>query len=193
MKSEGSGRVRVAVQASDPISHAGLTGCLLRQRELVVVPAARPEDADVVILAPTRLNVSVLADMRHAARRHPTPVVLVVDEIGEADRLAVIECGVVVVLPRAAATGERLLYSVLAAASGGGVLPPDLLDELLRHVAGLQHKIFPPHGLDFTGLSAREIDVLRLLADGLDTVEVARNYAIRGARSRTFSSAAPPD
>ncbi|HEX9335468.1 MAG TPA: DNA-binding response regulator [Pseudonocardiaceae bacterium] len=157
------------------------------------MPATQPEDADVVILAPTRLNVSVLADMRHAAERNPTPVVLVVDEIGDADRLTVIECRVVAVLPRAAATGERLLHSVLAAASGGCVLPPDLLGELLKHVAALQREVLAPHGRNPAGLSAHEIDVLRLLADGMDAIEVARHYAIRSARSRTLSPASPPD
>lgn len=193
MEPMGSGQVRVAVQAADPISHAGLTGYLRRRPELVVVPATRPEDADVVILAPARLSVSVLADMRRAAKRYPTPVVLIVDTIGEADWLAVIECRVVTVLRRAMATGERLLYSVLAAASGGDVLPPELLGALLRHVTGLRRDILAPHGLDSVGLSAREIDVLRLLADGVDTVEVARHYAVRGARSRPLSSATPPD
>lgn len=164
MKPADSGRVRVAVQAADPISHAGLTGCLRRRRDLVVVPATR--DADVVIRAPTRLSAGVLADMREAAKRDPTPVVLVVDEIGEADRLTVLACHVVAILPRAAATGERLLHSVLAAAFCGGVLPPDLLGELLKHVAALQSEIRAPHGLDSASLSAREIDVLRLLAEG---------------------------
>jgi DNA-binding NarL/FixJ family response regulator len=174
MKSAGSGRVRVVVQASDPISQAGLTGCLERRPELVVVPATRPEDADVVILAPTRLSASVLADMRQAAAQTGTPVVLVVDEFGEADLLTAIECRVVAVLPRAAATGERLLHSVLAAASGGGVLPPNLLGELLKHVERLQREVLAPHGLNSAGLSPREIDVLRLMAEGMDTVEIAR-------------------
>lgn len=192
MKPADSERIRVAVKASDPVSQAGLTGCLRRQ-DLVVVLASRPEDADVVILAPTRLNGSVLADMRHDAARNPTPVVLVVDEIGEADRVAVIECRVVAVLGRATVTDERLLSCVLAAASGGGVPSPELLDGLLRHVERLQRKILVPHGIDPTGLNARELDVLRLLADGLDAAAVARHRAIHGARSRTVSSVAPPD
>jgi DNA-binding NarL/FixJ family response regulator len=192
MKSAGSGRLGVAVEASDPVNHAGLIGCLRRRPELMV-PATRSADADVVILAPTRLSVSVLADMRHAAQRNGTPVVLVVDEISEADLLTAIECRVVAVLPRAAATGERLLHSVLAAASGGGMLPPNLLGELLKHVERLQREIRAPHGLNSASLSPREIEMLRLMAEGMDTVEIAASCAIRSAWSRTLSSAAPPD
>lgn len=191
MRPAGSERVRVALRASDPISHAALTGCL--RHDPVVALASRPEDADVLILAPTRLSVGVLAGMRRAAARNPTPVVLVVDEIGETDRLAVVECHVVAILERAAATGERLLRNVLVAASGGGVPSPELLGELLKHVEGLQRTILAPHRLDTTGLNDREIDVLRLLADGLDPVEVARHRAVRGTRPRTVSSVAPPD
>lgn len=174
MKSAGSGRVWVAVQASDPISDAGLTDCLGSHGELVLLPATGAEDADVVILAPTMVNVGVLADIRRVAERTGAPVVLVADEISEAELLAAIECRVVAVLPRAAATGERLAHSVLAAASGGGVLSPNLLGKLCKHVERLQRDIVAHHGLDPTCLSPREIDVLRLMAEGLDTVEIAR-------------------
>jgi DNA-binding NarL/FixJ family response regulator len=174
MRSAGSGQVRVAVQASDPISDAGLTSCLESRPELVVVPATRPENADVVVVAPARLSAGVLADMRQAAAETGTPIVLVVDDLNEADLLTAVECRVVAVLPRAAVTAERLRHSVLAAASGGGVLPPHLLGELLKHVERLQREVLAPRGLNSAGLSPREVDVLRLMADGLDTVEIAR-------------------
>jgi DNA-binding NarL/FixJ family response regulator len=169
----------VAVQASDPISHAGLIGCLESRPELVMVPDTRTEDADVVILAPSRRSASVLAEMRQAAAATGVPVVLVVDEISEADLLTGIECRVVAVLPRAAATGERLLHSVLAAASGGGVLPPNLLGELLKHVKRLRREVLAPNGLNSGGLSSREVDVLRLMAEGIDTIAIARELTTR--------------
>lgn len=190
MKSAGSGRVWVAVQASDPISDAGLTDCLESHGELVMLPATGAEDADVVILAPTMVNVGVLAEIRHVAERTGAPVVLVADEISEAELLTAIECRVVAVLPRAA-TGERLANSVLAAASGGGVLSPNLLGKLCKHVERLQRDIVAHHGLDPTCLSPREIDVLRLMAEGLDTVEIARElcYSERIVKNISYTVA----
>ncbi len=73
---------------------------------------------------------------------------------------------------RSADSGRvRVMRGVLAAAFGDGVLPPDLL---LDHVDLLQREILAPPWLDNAVLSPREIDVLRLAADGMDAVEIAR-------------------
>ncbi|MBQ6642291.1 MAG: helix-turn-helix transcriptional regulator, partial [Saccharopolyspora sp.] len=55
---------------------------------------------------------------------------------------------------------------------GGGVLPPNLLGELLRQVQELQRDVLAPRGLDSVGLTAREVEVVRLLAEGCDTEEI---------------------
>ena len=54
-----------------------------------------------------------------------------------------------------------------------GALPPDLLGRLLSQVGKLQRQVLWPRGLTFGGLAEREIEVLRLVADGLDTAEIA--------------------
>ncbi|MDQ1654782.1 MAG: hypothetical protein QOI35_3982, partial [Cryptosporangiaceae bacterium] len=77
------------------------------------------------------------------------------------------------ILPRPAVTADRLAHSVLAAAAGGGVMPPHLVGELLKHIERLQRDVLTPNGLNPSGLTPREIDVLRLMADGFDTNEIA--------------------
>jgi DNA-binding NarL/FixJ family response regulator len=62
---------------------------------------------------------------------------------------------------------------VHAAAAGHGDLPPELLRQLLDHLAGLNRQVLGPHGYSFSGLTERERTVLQLLADGLSTREVA--------------------
>jgi DNA-binding CsgD family transcriptional regulator len=44
---------------------------------------------------------------------------------------------------------------------------------LLREFTHLQQTVLAPRGLTASGLDAREVDVLRLIADGLDTAEIA--------------------
>ena len=62
---------------------------------------------------------------------------------------------------------------IQAAAAGNGAVPPDLLGRLLAQVGALQRKVLGPRGLPFAGLADREVEVLRLVADGLDTAEIA--------------------
>jgi DNA-binding NarL/FixJ family response regulator len=166
-------RVRVALQAADPLSLAGLTSYLESRAEVALLRNEQRADADVAVVATDRLTPEVVSALRRAAAEVGTPVVLVTQEITEAELLTAVECKVVAVVPRVWATGERLLHSVLAAAAGGGVMPPNLVGELLKHVERLQREVLTPHGLNASGLTPREIDVLRLMADGMDTAEIA--------------------
>jgi DNA-binding NarL/FixJ family response regulator len=166
-------QVRVALQAMDPLSLAGLTSYLESRSEVAVVRGEQRQSADVIAVVADRLSPDVVGALRRSAAQGGKPVVLITNEITEAELLTAVECRVVAILPRAAVTGERLLHSVLAAASGGGVMPPNLVGELLKHIERLQRDVLTPHGLTAAGLTPREVDVLRLMADGLDTAEIA--------------------
>jgi DNA-binding NarL/FixJ family response regulator len=98
---------------------------------------------------------------------------LVVAELDDSDLVAAVEAGVAGVVRRAEASPERLVNVVRSAAAGEGALPPDLLGRLLNQVGKLQRQVLWPRGLTFGGLAEREIEVLRLVADGLDTAEIA--------------------
>jgi DNA-binding NarL/FixJ family response regulator len=166
-------RVRVVLDAVDPLSLAGLSAYLESRSEVTVLPADQRSQAEVRVVAVDRLTPEVVSALRRAAVEIGTPVVLVTNEISESELLTAVECRVMAVVPRVAATSERLLQSVQAAAEGGGVLPPSLIGELLNHVERLQREVLLPHGLNSAGLTAREVEVLRLMADGLDTGEIA--------------------
>ena len=88
-----------------------------------------------------------------------------------------VEAGVVGLLRRSDASPDRLVALVRSAASGEGTMPPDLLGRLLRQVRDVQTNLLEPRGLNFSGLSDRELDVLRLVADGFDTREIANELA----------------
>lgn len=166
-------RIRVVVQAADPITDAGLVSSLESCAGVVVLSTERRTEADVVVVAADRLTSEVVSVLRRAAAETGTPVVLIANELTQADLLAAVECRVVAVLPRIAATGDRLAGAVQVAAAGGGALPSTLQGELLRYVERLQRDVLTPLGLTGSGLTPREIDVLALMADGLDTEEIA--------------------
>ena len=60
-------------------------------------------------------------------------------------------------------------------------MPADLLAGLLGQVGRLQRQVLAPRGLRFSGLSDREVEVLRLVAEGLDTGEIARRAGVQRA------------
>ncbi|MEV6631291.1 response regulator transcription factor [Actinoplanes sp. NPDC051470] len=165
-------KISVAVQSSDPLTRAGLLTHLQECTELTLLPADRWTEASVRVVATERLRPESLAALRRSAADSTAPVVLIVEEVSEADLLTAVECRVVAVLPRAVVSGERLARAVQAAVTGGGVLPPALVGELIKHVERLQREVLNPTG-GAGGLSSREVDVLRLMADGLDTNEIA--------------------
>lgn len=151
---------------------AGLTSYLGGRAEIEVLDWDQRATANVVVVAVDRISPEVLTGLRRVATDIGAPVVLVLDEVGERDVLAAVEHRVVAILPRTAATGAGVLRSVLAAASGGGVMPPSLVAELLKHVERLQRALVSPD-TSVPKLTPREADVLRLMADGLGTAEIA--------------------
>ncbi|MEV0730537.1 response regulator transcription factor [Polymorphospora sp. NPDC050346] len=165
--------VGLILQASEPLSYAGLASFLRSCPEIELLPIHDRTGARVLVFACEQLTVDVVAMLRRSAAETGLPVVLVLREITESELLTAVECRVVAILPRAAVTGERLVHSVLAAANGGGVMPPNLVGELLKHIERLQREVLAPNGLNASGLTPREVDVLRLMADGLDTNEIA--------------------
>lgn len=164
--------LRVSVAASDPLTAAGVTSALAAHG-VELVDSADSTEADVRVVVTDTLTTPLLSGLRRAARAARVPVVLVVGSMREEELLAAVECRVVGVVFRAVASAERLLAAVRAAAAGGGVLPPAMLGELLAHVERLQQELLVPKGLGAAGLSPREVDVLRLMADGWDTMEIA--------------------
>ncbi len=164
-------RVRVSVRALDAITSAGLVTCL--EQDVAVVD----EEPDVVVAGFDRLGSGAVALLREVAAEVRKPVVLVVNEIREVELLPAVECRVVAILPRAAAADGRLTSAVHTAATGGADLPSNLLGQLVGHAERLHREVLASHGLTASGLSPREVDVLRLMADGLDTNEIAKNLS----------------
>ncbi|MFI7603443.1 LuxR C-terminal-related transcriptional regulator [Actinoplanes sp. NPDC049681] len=164
--------LRVVMEASDPLSLAGLAKLLESRSGLIVLSGSRRDQADVAVIAVDRLTAEVVTGLRAAAAGASTPVVLVVDQLYESELLTAVECQVVAVVPKAAVTTDLLVQSIEAAVDGSGVMPPNLVGELIRHIERINRDVLVPYGLTPSGLSSREVSVLRLMADGFDTAEI---------------------
>jgi DNA-binding NarL/FixJ family response regulator len=168
-------KTRVTVTALDPITVAGLANCLSTRSGVSVVSQPRPDEVDVVVAAFDRLTQAAVARLRALAAELAKPIVLVVNEIKEVELLTAVECRVVALVPRSAATDDRLVKAIEEATTCGDEVRQNLLGRLIEHAELLHRDVLAPNGLGASSLSAREIDVLRLMADGLDTNEIARN------------------
>lgn len=167
-------RVRVVVHSTDPMTYVGLTSYLKSRPEVVIVDKDEGGHADVAVFSTERLTSEAMNRLRALSAERTVPTVLMASELTEAPLLAVVECGVVAILPRSAVTGDQLVDSILAAAAGNGVMPRDILGKLLKRVEMLQREVLAPNGLNVAGLEPREVDVLRLIAEGWGTDEIAK-------------------
>ncbi|MEU0675319.1 response regulator transcription factor [Streptomyces sp. NPDC006172] len=159
------------MQACDPLSHEGAVG-QLRARPEIEIREERGADT-VALLVEDALDEASLARLRRIVRSEGGRAVLVVGTIRENELLDVIECGVGAIVWRREATAHRLVAAVQAAARGDGDLPADLLGRLISQVGTLHRGAANRAGAPSLGLAPREVDVLRLVAEGLDTGEIA--------------------
>ncbi|GAB2803899.1 response regulator transcription factor [Streptomyces chlorus] len=166
-------RIPVVVDAPDPISRAGAVSELRRHPVIDLVDDGRNGPGTVALLINDHLDEGLLTRMRKLVRSDGSRAVLVVGAIRETELLDVVECGVGAIVWRHEATAHRMVRAVVAASRGDGDLPADLLGRLINQV-GTLHRASAGHpGGAAAGLTAREVDVLRLVSEGLDTGEIA--------------------
>jgi DNA-binding NarL/FixJ family response regulator len=176
--------MRVAVLADDPLSADGAASVLRGRSDMELLAPARRGEADVLVVVTPHTDKSTLDLMRGAAEEclpRRAGIVLVSDSLPERLLLRAVDCGLVSVLARRDASPERVLRAVLGAAAGRAEMPGGVLHRLVEQVRSVQRDVLAPNGLTAGGLQIREVEVLRLLADGLDTVEIADrlNYSER--------------
>ncbi|MFD4526211.1 LuxR C-terminal-related transcriptional regulator [Streptomyces sp. NPDC058470] len=168
-----TGRIPVVVQAPDPISRAGVRSLLGQQPVIDLLDEVEAGPGTVAVMVSETPDESTLSLLRKLVRGDGASAVLVVGAIREAELLNVIECGVGAIVWRHEAGADRLVQAVLAASRGDGDLPADLLGRLITQVGSLQRTAAGQAGVPLTGLVPREVDVLRLVAEGMDTGEIA--------------------
>ncbi|MET7280239.1 response regulator transcription factor [Kribbella sp. NPDC005582] len=181
-------RIPVWVKALDPLSQFGLQHALRQRPEVALIGDAdlaalqvRPDQGStppvVALIAVDALDAAAVQVLRSAVQRGCRRSVLIGGTIDDDALMTAVELGVSGVLRRTEATADRIVHLLKTAAAGDGSLPADLLGRLLGQVSRMQRHVMAPRGLSNTGLSDRETQVLRLVADGKDTQEIARELS----------------
>lgn len=168
-----SDRTPVVVRATDPILHNGVCMALRSRDEIRLVDAEAAEPGMVALLIADRLDDAMTQLLSGLHCQGFTRIVLVAGEVDDNEILNAVEHGVCAVARRAEAGPDVLVRLVRAAAAGEGALPPDLLGRLLNRVSRLQRQVLQPRGLHLGGMSNRETEVLKLVASGFSTQEIA--------------------
>ncbi|HEY3767008.1 MAG TPA: response regulator transcription factor [Gaiellales bacterium] len=177
--------MRVYIIDPHPIYRRGLAACLAALEEIQEVwqadgPGAAELDPNLAAADVVVLDGDVEGGCELVRRLRPVgrPRVLICagsfDEPGLLDSVQAGACGY---LTKDTLTPETLAAGVRAVHSGAGVLPPDVLGTLLRTLATVSRDVLEPRGLSLTALTTRERNVLRLVADGLPTREVAERLS----------------
>lgn len=167
-------RIDVHIATADPLSRAGIASQLHGSRDVQMVEDDRVDDHTVALVVADELDGETTRLIRSLRRRGLDRVIVILTRLDDATVLAAVEAGATGLLRRSQATPATLHAAIRSAVAGEGSLPPDLLGRLLDQVGRLQRQVLNPRGLTMAGLTDREIRVLKLLADGLDTAAVGR-------------------
>ncbi len=181
-------KTKAYLHAPNPVILAGALTLLRVHPEILLLPERDRRCADVLVVleeAVTEETMAAIRSFQAVAEAPELPrCVVVTDRFRRGDLLPALDGGVVSVMSLRDAPA-RLAAAILAAHDGTVHLPPELQGALLAQLRRLQHHVLEPSGLTMSGLSTRECDVLRLLAEGLTTEEIAvrLNYSERTVKN----------
>ena len=180
--------IRVALADDHPMFLFGLKAVLEQTEGIEVVGEAVDGQAllelvgelvpDVVLTDLTMTDVDGVTVIRTLARSHPgVAVVAMTMHADEGHVRAALKAGARGYLLKGA-DAVAIARAVEAAASGHIVLDPSVTGRMVDAYTGGSDS----HGLLFPELTPREIDVLRLIADGCRNHEIARRLGLRPKR-----------
>jgi DNA-binding NarL/FixJ family response regulator len=164
--------IRVAVIASSPVTRAGLASLVRADPRFSIEPSGDSggrSDADVLLAEIGSTDKALRA--LEGTRLEAPAMVLLVEHLGRSQLRRLVQSGARAILPNDANAAE-ILAAIEAVAAGLTVLRSEDMDLLLPH------RIEDPAALPGEALSAREMEVLSMLAEGLANKEIATRLQI---------------
>ncbi|MBC9730534.1 LuxR family transcriptional regulator [Streptomyces sp. TRM68367] len=181
---EHGSKISVVVHASDPVSGEGAVALLRSSPGITLLGPERRHEADVVLVTVHRTTEDIVCWMERAADESTNPemrMVLVAETISEHHLMRAVGSGLVSFLFREEADRDRVVRTIRGSRRDRALIPEQMVGWLLEQVKTIQRTVLVPNGLTIGGLHDREVEVLKLLADGMDTTEIAQhlNYSER--------------
>lgn len=176
--------VTVAVASYHPPMVAELLPALTATSDLRFLPAVHSNTADVLLVLTTDVTDAVLDGIQRTASIADNPsrcTVLISDPLRERHLSRALAAGVVSMLPRRQANARAVHRAILASHEGRPLLPDSVVRWLVDDFRALREKMLDPLSTQPGGFTEREIEVLRLLAEGESNAEIAErmNYSQR--------------
>jgi NarL family two-component system response regulator YdfI len=174
--------IRVLIGARSEVVRAGLTSLLTADPRFQVVGTfsidglTRVEDLqpEVVLLdLDSPSDESLLAAIQSGGALVNSSLMILTED-PESLAVDVLGSGLRAILPRYA-TPEEIIAAIQAAATGLVALHPDIFDSMLSRIRPGQQSELDPSGQILT---PREIEVLRMIAEGLGNKEIASKLSI---------------
>ncbi|MFB7780982.1 helix-turn-helix transcriptional regulator [Streptomyces bauhiniae] len=164
----------VVVQADDALVLDGTTASLAATGRVEVLPEERMAEADMVVVITadvTRGTLQALSRIRETTVGR-AQILLVADRVSEPQLRFAAGHGVVAFLMRSRTSSSQLLAAVMESHCGEPVPSGRRLNTLRDQLRNSRNGAMPEEPLP-AGLMAREIDVLRMLAEGMDVMQIA--------------------
>lgn len=193
----------LALRADDPITADGALAYFQSgPHQVRLLPAGLQDQPEVLLILAGEVTDETLSWMRRGAVRSTgaqVRIVLVANTITESQLIRAIGYGLISFLPRHQVDFAQVLRAIMNSREGRAELPDTLAASLVEQLRAAQQT-----WLRRDGLRPREAEVLRHLADGLDTVEIASKLSYsertikniihgmitrRGLRNRTHAVA----
>lgn len=176
--------ITASIVTDDPVAADGVRGYLSAAGDVRVLPPERTLEADVVVVVTTTPSDELLDTLERIHRAMTGPrqcMVLISDPLAERHLSRAFRYGVVSVVQRSSASRDAVVSAVRASGRGSSVLSGPATRWLADHGRNFQQVLMTAHGITAGGLTVREVDILRLLAEGMSTAEIAQklNYAER--------------
>lgn len=165
--------VCVAVHSHDAVIRKGLVSSLEHDRRFQEIPSERLHEADTIVAAFDLFDAAALDQLRDLSDKPDVRFLVVTGRQWQADVSAAVDRGVRAVLWRDAFTPPAFIRALHTVADGGGSLPTTLQGRLMEQVQWTRREVLNPLGMSSSGISPREVDVLRLVSEGKELSEIA--------------------
>ncbi|MFG2887313.1 LuxR C-terminal-related transcriptional regulator [Streptomyces sp. NPDC048297] len=164
----------MSVLTDDPIVRLALISHLRQRPE--PVPSAPGAAADLAVAVLRDPDTEALTRLSQQVAGN-TLVVLIVEGEWRADVHMALAAGVRAVLFRSGFTWNRFDEAIQQVCSGHGDLPAALQGQLMNQMERTQRLVLAPRGLTPEGLTFREAEVLRLVAEGHELQDIGAHLS----------------